>query len=428
MRLPEAFQKEMRVILGDQYEQLIKSYNQERTYGIRINTLKISPEEFQKISPVELDPIPWCESGFYYSGDESLTRHPYYHAGLFYIQEPTAMTPAEWLNVSPGERVLDLCSAPGGKTVQIAGKMMGEGVLFANDINFNRLKAVIRNVEKYGIVNAVIFNNTQHEVLKVLEGRIDRLLIDAPCSGEGMFRKDEKMVTSYENDDLNRYPLIQESLLDKGVEMLKAGGTMVYSTCTFNQRENEEQLEQLIDQHSEITLDQMVRMMPYEVRGEGHFVSRLTKGGLESSEGIKSPCGNTPPESYLEFESLYLKIKNRGYFRTYKDKLYLSPVDEMDLKGLNVIRNGLYLGDLKKNRFEPSHALAMALKEDEAKHLINLKSDSPEVIKYLKGETIRCEGFPGYNLVAVEGYPLGWGKWQGGMLKNKYPPSYRIMK
>ncbi len=428
MRLPETFKKAMKELLGDQYEELVKSYDDTRTYGLRINTLKISPEEFKRISPVVLEPIPWCEAGFYYSGEESLTRHPYYHAGLFYIQEPTAMTPVEWLNTSPGNKVLDLCSAPGGKTVQIAGKMSGEGMLFANDINFNRLKAVIRNVEKYGIVNAVIFNNTQHEVLKVLEGSIDRLLIDAPCSGEGMFRKDEKMIASYENDDLERYPLIQESLLDRGADMLKSGGTMVYSTCTFNRRENEEQIEQLIEEHPEIALDQLIKMMPYEVRGEGHFVSRLIKADSESCEGIQSPVWTTPPESYLEFESQYLKIKQQGYFRTYKDKLYLSIIDEMALKGLNVIRNGLYLGDLKKNRFEPSHALAMALKQGEAVHSICLASDSPEVMKYLKGETISCEGALGYNLVTVEGYPLGWGKWQGGMLKNKYPPSYRIMK
>lgn len=428
MRLPQNFLNDMREMLGEDYEPFITSYDNRRTHGLRVNTLKISPEAFKRLSPVPLEPVPWCDSGFYYDGQEWLTRHPYYHAGLFYIQEPTAMAPVEELAAMPGQKVIDWCSAPGGKAVQLAGKLRNQGVLFANDLNFNRLKAVIRNIEKYGVTCAVVVSEGEDTLADRLAGQFDRVLIDAPCSGEGMFRKDERMVRSYEQDDLSRYLPVQGSLLTRGIQALHAGGRLVYSTCTFNRRENEDQIERALDKAGGMALRSIRRLMPHEIRGEGHFVAGLEKSGETGLISVEAPPETTPPEPYLDFEATTLVRPLTGHFRFHKDRLYLSPVQEETLRGLNVVRNGLYLGELKRGRFEPAHALAMSQEASVFKRTLDLSADSDEVMKYLRGETLRCDGEPGYLVVTVDGYPLGWGKWSAGVLKNKYPPALRIMK
>lgn len=427
MKLPQTFLDEMQSLLGEAYEAFLASYDQPRTHGLRVNTLKITPEAFQSISPVPLEPVPWCPDGFYYDGQEWLTRHPYYHAGLFYIQEPSAMAPVPLLSPQPDDTVLDLCSAPGGKTVQIASHTGDRGLLIANDLNFNRLKAVIRNLERYGVTRGVVISNDQETLARLLKGRIDRLLIDAPCSGEGMFRKDEKMVRSYEQDDVSRYPKTQASLLACGADMMVPGGTMVYSTCTFNVRENDERVRELAGS-GVMTLERMERMMPHRIRGEGHFISLLSRGEQGTAKPFAHPEATRAPEAFESFMEKMLTHPLQGYFRVHADKLYLSPVHEADLQGLNVIRNGWYLGDLKKGRFEPSHALAMGLMPEKVRRTVDFPADAPEVLSYLKGETVLAEGEPGYVLVTVDGYPLGWAKWDRGILKNRYPSAMRILK
>ena len=219
----------------------------------------------------------------------------------------------------------------------------------------------------------------------------------------------------------------QKSILKQVSSILEPGGSCVYSTCTFNKRENEEQMDSFFSAFPEMILNEMKRLMPHQIKGEGHFLARFSKSGDQSLlEHVEMKT--EAPESFKAFEKEVLDIELKGYFRVYKDKLYLSAMDENELNGLNVLRNGWYLGDLKKNRFEPSQSMAMALKASDVSKRINFNSADIDVIRYLKGETIHCEGQEGYNLVTVDHYPLGWGKWNRGILKNKYPAAWRLMR
>ena len=440
VRLPKKFLEKMEELFKEDYNDFLDSYNNERTFGLRVNSLKISPDEFIEIFPYELKKIPWTLDGFYYKGDDDITKHPYYYAGLYYVQEPTAMAPISVLRPNEKSSVLDLCAAPGGKTVQIAGFLNNTGTIVANDINFNRLKAVIRNIEKYGIKNAVIINNKEEEISDHFKDYFDYILVDAPCSGEGMFRKDEKMIGNWSVEEVGKYVKMQKNLLLHANKTLKPGGKLVYSTCTFNELENEEQAMnflkdseiELVDVEktngfsSGIGLGEAVRLLPHKLSGEGHFLSKFKKSGsMDYLE--KDKMVTHAPDVFNEFMKEYLVDDIEGYFRVYKDKLYLSPIDPNELTGLNVLRNGWYLGDIKKSRFEPSQSFAMGLEYDDFKNVVNFKHDDINVIKYLKGETLHLEGDNGWNLICVDKFPLGWGKISNGILKNKYAPSWRLI-
>ena len=159
IQLPERFEEKMQCLLGSEFEEYIRCYEEPRYYGLRVNTRKISVEDFLKIAPFPLTPIPWIENGFYYDGEQvAPAKHPYYFAGLYYLQEPSAMTPANRLPVSPGERVLDVCAAPGGKATELGAKLMGEGVLVANDISSSRAKGLLKNLEVFGIGNMLVLS------------------------------------------------------------------------------------------------------------------------------------------------------------------------------------------------------------------------------------------------------------------------------
>ncbi|MBN2259607.1 MAG: RsmB/NOP family class I SAM-dependent RNA methyltransferase [Clostridiales bacterium] len=440
MKLPKKYTESLKDLLNDEYEEFINHYKESRTYGLRVNTLKLTPEAFEKIFPYKITKIPWTSDGYYYSGEDDITRSPLYYAGLFYVQEPTAMAPVEILEPESNSYVLDFCSAPGGKTVQIASKLNQTGVIFANDINFNRLKAVIKNIEKYGIKNAVVINNKEEEIAEKFQSYFDFILVDAPCSGEGMFRKDEKMVNSWSLDEVDKYANMQKNLLFNAEMVLKSGGSLLYSTCTFNKKENEDQVSnfieetgiELIDVKKEngfsegVGIKEVVRLFPHKLRGEGHFLAKFKKKGIdESFEHI--PSATEAPPEFTEFMDKYFVENLRGHFRLYGDKLYMSPVAEDKLVGLNVLRNGWYLGEIKKSRFEPSQSFAMGLSCKEFNNRISFSQSDTNVIKYLKGDTLHYAGENGWYLVCVEGYPLGWAKLSQGVLKNKYAISWRML-
>ncbi|SHH34808.1 RsmF rRNA methyltransferase first C-terminal domain-containing protein [Tepidibacter thalassicus] len=439
MKLPFDFLDNMKNILNDDYESFINTYNEERAYGIRVNTLKISVEEFLKISPFNLIKIPWTRDGFYYEENIRPAKIPFYNAGLYYIQEPSAMAPVEFLDVKRGHKVLDLCAAPGGKSIQIASKLQGEGILVTNDINSNRVKALVKNIEMYGVKNALVTNDSPERLLRNFEGYFDRILVDAPCSGEGMFRKDESLIKSWEKDDISIYPDMQKNILDNAAKMLKVGGKLVYSTCTFNMNENEKIIEEFLGENSNFRLlnidkvhgitqglgiKEVARLWPHKLKGEGHFVALLEKVDGDSIDYSLEKI-NKKPEIFREFEEENLKINLEGNFVIINDSLYLAPKQLVKIKNLKVVRTGLLLGKIKKKRFTPSQALAMALKVEDFKRVINLSYDSTEVIKYLKGETIFIDGQKGLNLVSVENYPLGFGKLNNNTLKNGYEKSWR---
>ena len=454
MKLPAGFLSKMNRLLGeDEYAGFLESYDQPRFYGLRVNTLKISVEEFLKISPFKLEPVPWTEDGFYYQEGENPGKHPFYHAGLYYIQEPSAMLPGAILGARPGEKVLDLCAAPGGKTVQIAASMKNSGVLIANDINSDRVKALVKNIELCGVKNAVVLNESPEKIAGGFTGYFDRILIDAPCSGEGMFRKDEDAARSWESFKCETCSGMQKSILDNIDAMLKPGGTLAYSTCTFSPEEDEGIITYFLNKHPgyeliEIEkkagmepgrpewsdgnpeLSKTARLWPHRVKGEGHFAALLRKGGgrqeVLPAEARKNQ--DTPiPDALRAFAEENLNFRLEGKLFIKGRNIYMLPGDIPSLDGIKVAKFGWYIGEIDNGRFEPSHSFITALSMKDVKRKIDFGSGSYEVKSYLKGETLMVEGDKGYTAVGVEGHTLGWAKQTGGMLKNLYPKGWRRM-
>lgn len=456
MKLPSKYTDNMKALLGDEYEDYLKSFDDNRLFGLRVNTLKISVEDFLKISPFKLKPIPWIDNGFYYNEEDKPSKHPYYYAGLYYIQEPSAMTPANVLPVEEGDVILDMCAAPGGKSTELGAKLNRSGLLITNDISNSRAKALLKNVEVFGIPDVCLLNEDPVQITDKFSGFFDKVLIDAPCSGEGMFRKDNKLIKAWEQNGPEFYSKIQRNIIVAGADMLKPGGKMVYSTCTFSKLEDEETIKYLLDnrpcmhilpikdyegfshgicsdeENDRYGLRDAVRIFPHRMEGEGHFVVLLEKdddGSYEYHAPRKKATDKLPAE-LTDFLSLltYPVDVNDIYVRD--SYVYLVSPLMTETKGLRVLRSGLLLGELKKNRFEPSQALAMALKMEEYPHTISLPVSDERVVRYLKGETIDLPEFAdsgkkGWVLFGVDGYSLGWGKFDGYSLKNKYLAGWR---
>lgn len=459
MELPVEFLEQMKQLLGEEYDAYIESYQAVREYGLRVNTLKVSPEEFAKISPFALEPIPWTKNGFFYQGSSRPGKHPYYFGGLYYLQEPSAMTPASRLAIEEGDRVLDLCAAPGGKSTELAAKLHGTGLLVSNDISNSRAKALLKNLELFGVSNAVIMSESPHKMVNHFRGYFDKILIDAPCSGEGMFRKEPAVIKSWVQNGTAFYEKLQREIVSYALEMLKPGGMLLYSTCTFNPGEDEGTVMYMLEQCPELRilpmegyegfcpgrpdvveggiedLKKCVRIFPHKMRGEGHFVALLQKGDAVSSAGAERKPGKyakdiSAIEEFTEFmKNVHMPIDPAGVVRRGDNLMYL-PCDAPEMKGLRILRSGLLLGECKKNRFEPSQALAMALKASEYAHCVRLDPEDERVIRYLKGETLDVDdltdkALKGWQLVCVGDYPLGWAKGVGSSLKNKYLAGWR---
>lgn len=458
MKLPEQFENKMKDILKDEFPAYIACYDEPRYYGLRVNTNKISVEEFKKICPFEIRQIPWIENGFYYDGDHVVpSKHPYYFAGLYYLQEPSAMTPANRLPVEPGDRVLDVCAAPGGKATELGAKLDGTGVLVCNDISNSRAKGLLKNIEVFGIGNVLVLSEEPGKLESYFPEYFDKILIDAPCSGEGMFRKDKKMVKAWEEHGPEFFANIQKSIILQAARMLKPGGMMLYSTCTFDGRENEGMIEHLIETYPEFEILDMtpyegfcpgkpeltksgkeeftktVRIFPHRMQGEGHFLALLRKGNTEAIQEkkvSKSGLKKLPDDLAAFLKDISWEI-DASRLDIHGERVYYMPDDIPDVKGIRFLRTGLLLGELKKNRFEPSQALAMCLKKDEYQKIINLSVEDDRVRRYLKGETLEVDDLvkskdKGWYLLCVDGYPLGFGKLGNGMLKNKYLPGWRL--
>lgn len=455
MKLPADFLTKMKNLLGEaEFEEFMESYDKPRYYGLRVNTLKVSVKEFLEISPFELEPVPWTKDGFYYPEGESPGRHPYYYAGLYYIQEPSAMLPGAVIDARPGENVLDICAAPGGKTVQIAAGMKGEGLLVANDINSDRVKALVKNIELCGIKNAIVTNDAPEKLAQRFEGFFDRILVDAPCSGEGMFRKDEEAARSWENFKCEKCCGMQMDILKSIDKMLKPGGYFVYSTCTFSPEEDERMISNFLQDYSgyeiadiekaagispgrpewadgNLELSKTARLWPHKLKGEGHFVALLrkkTSNGVPERSGERERSSSAAIELYREFEKENLNIHIDGHFINKGNNLYCLPVDLPDLSGIKIAKFGWYLGQASGGKFVPSHSMATALKKGDIKNTVDFNSGSREVLSYLKGETLMVEGKKGMAGICVDGYTLGWAKQTGDMLKNLYPKGWRKMQ
>lgn len=450
MTLPEAFRERMKVLLGEEYPAYIKSMNEPPQYGLRVNTAKISAAEFESQAPFPVKRIPWIPNGFFYRTEDQPAKHPYYYAGLYYIQEPSAMTPASRLPVIPGDRVLDLCAAPGGKATELGARLQGKGVLIANDISSTRAKALLKNIELFGIPNVCVISEDSKKLRKIYPEYFDKILLDAPCSGEGMFRRDSRLITAWEERGPDYYSELQKELILDAAAMLRPGGRMIYSTCTFSESENEEVIAYALEHCPELelveiepyqgfeagrcSLDKCIRIFPHKMDGEGHFTALLHKqeGELKEPAGrsLKGVKGELPKEA----EGFLDKVKmdfSKGYFHLLQDRLYFIPGELQVEKKIRYLRSGLYMGEVKKKRFEPSQALAMALSSEQFPDVVSFDSQDIRTVKYLKGETVDMAGCDhstgsGWRLVCVDGYPLGWGKAQNGMLKNKYYSGWRL--
>lgn len=469
MNLPERYVQEMRELLGPEYPAYEASLEEPARNGLRINNYKISMETWEQVNPFALEPVPWVPNGFYYGSQENPSRHPYYYAGLYYLQEPSAMTPASRLPVMPGERVLDLCAAPGGKATELGAKLQGQGLLWANDISNSRAKALLKNLELAGIGNCCVTSEDPKRLAAELPEYFDKILVDAPCSGEGMFRREPGMCRYWEERGPEEYVPVQRSLLFLACSMLKPGGMLLYSTCTFSQAENEENILWLLEQEPQMKvipvqeyekfapgrlgLTDCVRIFPHRMQGEGHFLALLKKKGdsaredgqcetvcsyiknqEKSSDARKSGNrGRKTCSLNSEAEEFLGKIKRNistERLLERQERLYLLPEEKLP-QGLRYLRTGLYLGDTARGRFEPSQALAMNLNEQEYPQRISLARDDARVVRYLKGESLDVteltgQKAKGWYLVCVNDYPLGWGKLSGGRLKNKYCPGWRM--
>ena len=505
----------MQKLLGDEFEEFLASYDEEPASGLRINPMKVSAEKFGEIYK-KLDPVPWAEGGFYVQteeGESAPSKHPYYHAGLYYLQEPSAMAPGALLPISEGCRVLDLCAAPGGKSTQIGARLAGSGILVSNDISASRARALLKNIELFGIPNVLILSESPDKLASVFSGYFDRIIIDAPCSGEGMFRKVHAVAKNWEQYGSGYYADLQKQILPHAIEMLAPGGIMIYSTCTFSPLEDEESLSLILNEHPDMhvipfpeadrlfgevgfvragntgtfdaenmksgdagsdrgdtkkyseEISNAARLYPHKIKGEGHFVALLQKewshgdGGCgPHGDGGCGPCTSmvhTPrphgttvntyapsvrkrhrdiPDSAFDFlEKLGFEIPaDRLYVKSGFLSLDPEPEIPYGAEKLRTLRRGLLLGEIKKDRFEPSQALACAMPADAYKNTVDFPAGSDEVIRYLKCETINVAGEnakaeDGYVLVCTDGFPLGWARKKGDTLKNRYLPGWRMM-
>lgn len=458
MKLPQEFQEKMQRLLGEEYEAFLTSYDREQAQALRVNTLKITTEEFRERSPFSLHPVPWVPEGFYYGKEERPGKHPWHEAGLYYMQEPSAMAVGELATAKPGERVLDLCAAPGGKTTHLAAHMKGEGLLVSNEIHPARAKILSSNVERMGIRNAVVTNETPEHLAERFPEFFDRIVVDAPCSGEGMFRKEEQALLNWSLENVAMCAERQQDILREAAKMLRPGGTLIYSTCTFAPEEDEGSIGYFLEEHPEFSIEKVsaydgfdtghpewadaapevkdtFRLWPHRLEGEGHYVAVLQKndGSMEDSrerdwerkrdgmEKLPSVDRNVR-KLYEGFSQENLCCRLEGELVLFGEQLYLLPCG-LQMKGLKVLRPGLHLGTLKKNRFEPAHALALALRPEEVRCIQDLNMEQAKV--YLRGETLEADGGKGWSLVLAEGYSLGWGKMAGGILKNHYPKGLR---
>lgn len=488
--LPRAFLDRMQAMLGKECEAFLKSFERETCRALRVNPLKRADSwgRGQGGKLFHLTPVPWEEHGYYYDSADQPGRHPYHEAGVYYVQEPSAMAPVPLMEVRPGDKVLDLCAAPGGKSTQIAAALQGKGLLVSNEVRPARAKVLSENLERMGVRNACVLNENVTKLSERFPEYFDRILVDAPCSGEGMFRKSETARTEWSPENVELCAARQDEILDQAAAMLRPGGRLVYSTCTFAPRENEGSVSRFLKRHPDFVLlpidkarmglepgtcdgrsewagfagegnpsdaqdagvqdlRHTLRLWPHHVKGEGHFAAVFQKAGNVPEGWEAMAAGGLEPgispdsrelDPWWDFAESVLGVTSRRMetkLLRFGDNLYEAPACLPSLKGLKVLRPGLHVGTLKKNRFEPGHALALVLPGGGIRHICHLTAGDERVSAYLSGQTFFYSGSAdpsgsmeeekGWYLICVDGFSLGWGKLAGGVMKNHYPKGLR---
>lgn len=458
MQLPENYVDNMKHLLGDDFDEYLESFNKESKTGLRVNTLKIDLDRFEQIFPYEVTKIPFIENGYYFSSESNPAKHPFYHAGLYYIQEPSAMLPANRLPVMEGEKVLDLCAAPGGKATELLRKLGGRGVLYANDISATRATALLKNLEMAGGKNFYVTAETPDKLALRLPEYFDKILTDVPCSGEGMFRKDKKLIASWVSHGPEYYSEIQKEIIEEAYKMLKPGGMMMYSTCTFSPVEDEENIKWFLEKHSDMLLcdiemsegfekgllglDKCVRIYPHKVDGEGHFLALMKKAENNNAKTSLNYSNNIfdKPDIYVLPECddngyrkglRYLRTGLQKYEENSKDRNKVITGNKADFK--NKKNKEKNIKKSEDNNLKPAQSYAMSLKKSEYDNCLSFNLNDDRVVRYLKGETILLSSeerealHEGYVLILIDEYPLGFGKLSGDLkLKNMYNPSWRM--
>lgn len=462
MELPEEYLKRMRQILKDAFPAYLASLEEERVRSLRVNTGKIQPDRLRQLLPFLGDAVEWCPEGIYIR-DGNLSKHPYYGAGLYYLQEASAMAPGAFLPVEPGDWVLDLCGAPGGKATQLGVRLGGTGLLAANDISASRAQAMVKNLELFGIPNCLVTAEPPDRLAAAFPESFHKILVDAPCSGEGMFRRDASLVRDWERRGPQYYQPLQREILSQAVSMLRPGGQLLYSTCTFSLEEDEENVCWLLHTFPDLALVPLppehgicagevpgtLRLWPHRVRGEGHFLALFRKQSAEEGSSGAAALSSRLFASAPRFKGADDRGKTLSLAQAapefapllgprwqtlplteQRDNLYWLPPGFPHTAGLRCLRTGLLLGSRKKGRFQPSQAWAMALRQEDFGAWVDYSPADTRVLRYLKGETITCQDVPvsgpeGWVLVCAGGFPLGWAKRSGDTLKNKYNPGWR---
>ena len=428
--LPEAFLERMKHQLGDEYEDFLGSLERPRAVALRYNPLKGPAPKL----PFVGESVPWEPEGFYYDPDSRPGLHIYHEAGVYYLQEASAMAPVALLDPQPGEKICDLCSAPGGKTTQNAGRMMGQGLLLCNEYSPKRAKILSRNIERMAVANALVTNESTDRLAARFPGFFDRVLVDAPCSGEGMFRKEEAAITDWSQETVEMCARRQAEILHNAARMVRPGGRLVYSTCTFAPEEDELAVAAFLESHPDFEPEVIDtpwfvpapngghRLWPHKLLGEGHFAAVLKKTNGEEEADIPTVSGEKLPKEWQTFAKELGITLPPGKAVSFGTNLFWVPEETPDLKKLKVLRPGLELGEVKKGRFEPAHALALWLKD--CANTVRFDPDSPEMKAYLHGEVLPC-GLQGWCLVKAGDFSIGWGKADKIQLKNHYPKGLR---
>ena len=439
--LPEEFLSRMESQLGSAFPAFLQSYDRPRAVGLRFNPLKA--DHFPSL-PFLREPVPWAKNGWYYDPDSRPGLHPFHEAGLYYLQEPSAMAPVTLLDPKPGEVILDLCAAPGGKSTQIAGAMAGRGLLISNEINPKRARILSRNIERLGVTNCLVLNERPQNLESRFPRFFDKILVDAPCSGEGMFRKEEVAITDWSPETVAMCARRQAEILASAARMLAPGGRLVYSTCTFAPQEDEGTVSEFLKSHPDFAvetvsapwfspgdpglvsnpapgLEKTFRLMPHLLRGEGHYTAVLRHKGDGAPARSAAPGEKLPKEAAVFCKELGLCLP-QGKCVSFGPSLYLSPEELPELRGLKVLRPGLELGEIQKGRFIPAHALALS--SHSAAQTMELDPSGPEIQHYLQGQVLPgdCKG---WTLITTGGYSIGWAKGSEGQLKNHYPKGLR---
>lgn len=434
----EQFLVRMKKMLKEEYEDYLKALDDPMHKGLRINTLKWDAESFRNSHLCEYKPTALSDDVFEIPENSKLGKTIEHHQGLFYLQEVSACSAVEILDPKPGDFVLDLCAAPGGKSTQIAMKLNHKGLLISNEIDSQRAQILLSNCERCGVSNAIVTNSAPEVLCPVLEGCMDKVLVDAPCSGEGMFRKHSKAMEDWSEAHVKACAQRQKRIVDEAVKVLKPGGIMVYSTCTYSIQENEEVIDYLLSQYPQMELlistdrfgrpgydvgkceGSKVRRIFLMDGGEGHFVARLRKKEGTAKE-LKKLHITSVPQAAASFLKEQIDLQLKSF--VINDRLYLAE-EFYDLKKVKILRQGILAGELVKNRFEPHHHFySSALLEGHYQKITSCSHD--EMIKFMQGEQLNKVSSKGFTGIRYQNHLIGFGKSDGTSIKNKLPKGLR---